>query len=66
LLNRALKKLFDLKMIKEDEKKYIPTRELGDIKYWRGYIGDISRVRLSLMGRRLTDEDIVSDYRLMV
>jgi len=69
-LNKALKYLFDERFIKEEEKKYMPRKMLGvrdyKLSFLYEYIDDIGKVRLHLLGSRLKDEDIVSDYRLIV
>lgn len=66
LLNETLKFLFDRRIIKKVEKKYIP-RQSSDRKlcFFREHLDDIGKVRLNLLGKRLKDEDVVSDYRLI-
>lgn len=69
-LNEALKYLFENRLIKEEQKKYIPLKMLNSLGYKLAFmhecIDDISRVRLSLLGIRLRDKNAVSDYRLTV
>lgn len=65
-LRSALKPLFDKKVIREEEKKYLPNRSWNDMPLVPEQISDITRMRAELMSKRILDQDIVSDYRLIM
>ena len=66
VLNNSLKTLFNLKLLKKEENKYIPTKVLEELPATRGCINDVAMVRLSLLNKRLIDSDVVTEYRLIL
>lgn len=65
-LNQALTTLFDRGLIRKEEKKYLPSVEISEWNLPGGAIADIGRARAMAFDKRLAEEEVLSDYRLIL
>lgn len=66
LLTPALKSLFELELIETKEKKYLPTTTPSELDLPGPAVVDIGKVRMSAFNKRLSEEEVLSDYRLIL
>lgn len=65
-LRKSLEKLFNLKIIKKEENKYIPIYPMEKLILERHLLKSLAKVRLELLSKRMGEVENVGDYRVIL
>lgn len=65
-LRQALSELFNADYVAKQEAKYLPVKTLASLPGPAGLRRDVAHLRLKMLGHRISDSQIVADYRLLV
>lgn len=65
-LKDSLSKLIRAKLVSKRESQYIPTTGVSSARFATGIAGDIGRVRMQVLARRMQDEEAIADYRTIL